>query len=212
MKIQYLGHSSFLFTSGDGTRVVTDPYKGIGYPFPKVCADVVTVSHGHYDHCAVSSVGGDPAVLSAEGEYRVGGWRFTAIRSYHDDVHGRKRGSNLIFRMEADGLILCHLGDVGERCDEEKVRLIGRPDVLFVPVGGNYTIDGAAACEYVRMLRPRFAVPMHYKTPDLTIDIDGPEAFLAGWSAEEIVRAGNVFEPVCGQTEPGKIIVMERDR
>lgn len=212
MKITYLGHSSFLFVSGDGVRVVTDPFSGIGYPFPAVSADVVTVSHGHYDHCAVSSVGGKPAVFRRAGKDSFGAWNFTAFRSFHDDAGGRKRGENLIFRMEADGITVCHLGDVGERCFAERKEALGKIDVLLVPVGGNYTIGAAAAREYVEALRPSIVVPMHFFTPGLKIDIAGPEEFLSLFPAEDVVAAGKEIS-VDRETvarDRGKIYLMER--
>ena len=56
---------------------------------------------------------------------------------------------------------------------------IGTPDVLLIPVGGNYTIDGAAAAAIVAEVHPRTVIPMHYKTPGLTVDIADASDFLS---------------------------------
>lgn len=184
MKIQYLGHSSFLLQS-EGTSLVTDPFGDIGIPFPaRLHADGVTVSHHHYDHCNLSTVSA-PAVFGEAGSYRVGGVTVTAVKSFHDDRGGALRGTNLIFRFEAESMTLVHLGDLGEPLSEELLTRIGRADVLFVPVGGHYTIDAQAAERLVRAVRPAIAVPMHYYVPGLTVDIAGVEPFLERFPGAE---------------------------
>lgn len=207
MKIKYLGHSSFLLSYEDGTKIVTDPYGGIGYSFPHVSADAVTVSHGHYDHCNAGAVD-SPLVLDRAGNFRVGSVSVTAIAGYHDDAHGKKRGASLVFRFEGDGISVCHFGDLGEPYGAD-ARRFGRSDVLLLPVGGNYTIDAAEAEKYVRGLRPAVVIPMHFYTPGLTVDIAGPEAFLKRFPKFE--RAGCEIELHGGLPggEP-RIILMER--
>lgn len=207
MKIQSLGHSSFLLTSEQGTRIVTDPYGDVGLVFPHVEAEAVTVSHSHYDHANTGAVRA-PLVLMREGSYRVGDVLVTAVSSYHDDQKGKKRGGNLIFSFEADGVVVRHLGDLGEPCCEETVRRIGKTDVLLLPVGGNYTIDAAEAERYVRAIAPAYAIPMHYHVPHLTVDIEGVEPFLRRFSAVERAEALSLGGSVPkGET---KIIVLER--
>ena len=63
---------------------------------------------------------------------------------------------------------------------------IGRVDLLFVPVGGIATIDGARAAEVVRELNPRWAVPMHYRTPAIGF-LEPADAFLAAMKEHEIL-------------------------
>ncbi len=217
MKITYLGHSSFLRSQG-GVRIVTDPFGSIGYPLPPAEADIVTVSHGHYDHCNVAGVGGAPRVIRSAGRYTAGDVLISAVESFHDDAQGRKRGGNLIFRFAGEGLTVCHLGDLGEPCNGELVAKIGQPDVLLIPVGGHYTIDFARAKEYVERLSPAVVIPMHYKTKGLLIDIGGVEPFLSQFAAEAIERVGSSVILERGDIEKiadnaknnKKIIVMER--
>ena len=115
MKIRYLGHSCFLLTESTGTRILTDPYGDVGFKMPRVEADVVSVSHGHYDHNNVKAVGGKPVVLDKEGQYEVGGVEIIAVKSYHDNANGEERGENLIFKFRLDGIEVCHLGDFAHR-------------------------------------------------------------------------------------------------
>lgn len=212
MNLTYLGHSSFLIEA-KGTRIVTDPFGAIGFAFPSVSADLVTVSHGHYDHCNVRDVGGTPEALCKAGSYKRGGVRLTAIPSFHDGVHGMRRGNNLIFRYEAEGLSLCHLGDIGKPCSAELIEQIGKVDILLIPVGGNYTIDALAAKEYVKCISPKIAIPMHYKTKDLQIDIGGVEPFAELFQGErEVIRAGSRLEFSREEIQQSnqKIVIMER--
>lgn len=206
MKIQYLGHSSFLFTFEEGTRIVTDPFGDVGIPLPYVEADAVTVSHFHYDHCNVGGVSA-PLVLSKQGEYDVGGVHLTAIECFHDDVKGGKRGKTLAFRFEAEGLSLLHLGDIGERCAPEVLKRLGKADVLLIPVGGNYTIDAYEAKRYVEAIHPAIAIPMHYKVKGLTVDISGADAFLSLFDKVERTDALTLTYKPLGET---KIVFMER--
>ena len=91
MDIKYLGHSSFLIKTKD-TRIVTDPYdsKMVGLKFPKVEADIVTVSHGHKDHNQTEQVDGAPKVFDWPGQFETKGVRVWGFRTYHD----KKKGQN----------------------------------------------------------------------------------------------------------------------
>ncbi len=179
MKINYLGHSSFLLESSGGTKIVTDPYGDVGLVFPRVTADGVTVSHAHFDHSNVAAVGGDPVVFDKAGQYQVGDVSLWATECFHDDERGAKRGKNLIFFYEIDGIKICHLGDLGENFSKELCQKIRPVDLLLIPVGGNYTIDAFEAKKFIGEIAPKIAVPMHYRVPGLTVDVASPEVFLA---------------------------------
>ncbi len=217
MKIRYLGHSCFVFTESTGTSIVTDPYGKIGFRMPSVSADAVTVSHGHYDHCNVKAVGGDPVVINEEGKYEVGGVTIKAIKSYHDDKNGAKRGENLIFKFRMDGLEVCHLGDLGEECSSSLIETLLPVHVLLIPVGGTYTIDAEQAKEYVDRIMPSIVIPMHYKTKGLEMDLDKVDEFTDLFDddeheEEEVEKVGSEIELSRDDLteESTKIIVMER--
>lgn len=166
MQIRWLGHACFQITGAGGITILTDPPdREVGYPPVDVRADVVTVSHQHFDHNAVSLLPGKPQVVQEPGVHQVAGITFRGISTFHDSSGGRQRGKNLVFVFEVDGLKLCHLGDLGHTLDAAKVEEIGPVDILMVPVGGYYTIDAAAAKAVVDALGPRLVLPMHYKTP-----------------------------------------------
>lgn len=166
MHITWLGHSCFALESG-GLRLVIDPFNPqmVGYPAPRVHADMVTVSHEHGDHNFVQVLTGNPSVLRGSGEHPAPeGWHITGYDSFHDGDQGSQRGKNTLFLIEAEGLRVLHCGDLGHLLAEDTIKAIGRVDVLMVPIGGFYTIDAAQAATLCRALDPRVILPMHYKT------------------------------------------------
>ncbi|MFH1087665.1 MAG: MBL fold metallo-hydrolase [Chloroflexota bacterium] len=177
--IRWLGHAAFLITTSAGTRIITDPYTPsatIAYSPIEESADIVTVSHGHGDHSNVAAVRGNPELVRATIEAK--GMKFRAIPSYHDRAQGKERGNNTIFCFEADGLSLCHLGDLGHPLDGNQVTEIGKVDVLLIPVGGNYTIDAIVASEVCEQLKPNVVIPMHFRNEKCTSPIVGVDEFL----------------------------------
>lgn len=217
MKIRYLGHSSFLLTESTGTAIVCDPYDdSVGYEYPLVKADAVTISHHHYDHDCLKKIGGNPVILDKETGYELPGVEINSIKSFHDECRGKKRGENIIFKFRMDGIDVCHLGDLGEKCSSELIEMILPVHVLLIPVGGNYTIDAKQAKEYVDRIMPDVVIPMHYRAKGGKIDIDKVDEFLDEFDGEDvaIVKEGEEIELYRDDFdgEHTKIIVMERDR
>lgn len=165
MNIQWLGHACFLFTANDGRTLLTDPFDpSVGYTAPGVPVNVVTCSHDHYDHHGTESLPLGYTVIDQPGVHQVSGLTIEGISSFHDDEFGMLRGRNLIYRFTMDDLSVAHLGDLGHLPTETQCAQLEGIDVLLIPVGGTFTLDGARAADVVRMLRPRIAIPMHYKT------------------------------------------------
>ena len=204
MIIRHIGHAEFRIETESGISLVTDPYDaGCGYPVHNVRADIVLVSHSHHDHNAVENLSGNFRVLDKAGTFQPEpDIRITAIRGYHDDVQGARRGETLLFLVETEGLRIVHLGDLGCMPDEEQVRILRSPDVLMIPVGGFFTIDGEQARRVAEMLKPRVILPMHYKTKyNADWPISGPEAFLAGFSDADIMRDAEALRVTAGDLE-----------
>lgn len=183
MDIKYLGHSSFHIKFKD-TRVVTDPYdNSIGIKFPKVEADVVTVSHHHQDHDKVKAVEGNPLIIDMPGEFEKLGVRIFGYLGFHDKEKGAKRGENILYKIEAEGISILHCGDLGVVLDDAFIDQIGDVDILLVPVGGFYTIDSSEALELVKKIEPSIVIPMHYNQSKLNQKVfgslTGVEDFLA---------------------------------
>jgi len=179
LKISWLGHACFMIKTDSGKVIITDPFDdSVGYPQPRAAADLVTVSHQHFDHNAVKMVLGKPKVIQTAGENILNGLKIIGISCYHDDAKGSLRGKNLIFIFEENDLRLCHLGDLGHIPDQKLLGEIGHVDVLFIPVGGLYTIDASEAKEVISLVNPRCVAPMHYKTSYLKLPISPIDNFL----------------------------------
>lgn len=166
MLITYHGHSQFALEFSNGYTLITDPFDAhVGYAMEAHACQAVTVSHSHGDHNCVEKLSGKPVVVDRAGVHALApDVRVTAIPSVHDDAGGAKRGQNLIMKIQADGLTLLHLGDQGDLLTPAQLQQIGKTDILFIPIGGFYTIDAAAARRIVEDLQPRVVIPMHYKT------------------------------------------------
>lgn len=190
MVIQWLGQSCFKIQSGDLVLVI-DPYsKETGLTPPRFKTDIVLVSHGHFDHANPESLtgrsseqtsqsAGDPFLISGPGEYEVKDVYIQGIETFHDNVEGKEKGTNTIYRIELEGLKILHLGDFGEeKIRDETLDKIGDVDVVMIPVGGKYTIDGSTAAKIVKQIEPQFVIPMHYKIAGLKIALEGAEQFL----------------------------------
>ena len=164
MKIKWLGHSCFQLTLNNGKVLATDPYdESVGYPPLRVACDAALSSHAHHDHNCFDALEGNPVILNEPGERELFGARITAVPCFHDEVRGAKRGKNLIHVIEADGLRIAHLGDLGHLpdTDAQRAALTGL-DVLLIPIGGYYTIDTPAAVRIIRKFEPRCAIAMHF--------------------------------------------------
>ncbi len=169
MRIKWMGHACFLLSGEEGS-LLTDPYgEAVPYLLPDVEADVVTVSHDHFDHNAVGRVRGNPVVIRGVGRRVAGRFVVEGIGSFHDAEGGAKRGQNTIFVFSLEGITLAHLGDLGGPLDGGALSALGKVDILFLPVGGTYTLDAdQAAALLARLPNVKIAVPMHYWTDRLT--------------------------------------------
>uniref|UniRef100_A0A7J3ZK93 Zn-dependent hydrolase n=1 Tax=Fervidicoccus fontis TaxID=683846 RepID=A0A7J3ZK93_9CREN len=181
--IKWHGHACFEVIDSRGRSIVFDPHDGtsIGISPPRAKADIVLSSHKHFDHDAVSVVAkpGAKTLVEKEGVFDVNGIRVEGFLTYHDKSMGALRGRNVVYKVEVDGLVLLHLGDLGHVVTEDLLEKLGSIDVLFVPVGGTFTIDAKEAVTVVESIRPRIAIPMHYKISGLRLPISGIEDFLA---------------------------------
>jgi len=191
MKLQWLGHASFLLKESTGTAIITDPYdeKITGFEMPQLHADIVTSSHNHADHNYFNRIKGSPVIIDETGVADISGVQITSIPSFHDNEQGKKRGKNLIFKFRIDGIDVCHLGDIGHEVSAELIDQLMPINILLIPVGGHYTIDAEQAYEYVNMLMPDVVIPMHYKTPDSQLDIDKVDSFIRLFEDDTVIFA-----------------------
>ena len=180
MVITWYGQSCFKIQSGD-LVIVVDPFsKDIGLTPPRFRADIALVTHQHHDHNNLESVAGEPFVIIGPGEYEVKGAYIHGIETFHDTKNGKERGMNTIYLIEVEDIRLLHMDDYGEAMDRDSrfLEKVGEVDILLVPVGGTYTIDGQSGARLAKDVEPKFVIPMHYKIPNLNIPLADNSQFL----------------------------------
>lgn len=159
MRLTWLGHSCFVVEE-DGYRIAIDPYRdGMipGLSPLRVSAHEVLCSHTHDDHGYAQAV--QIIEKTKESPFLI-----TRVQSAHDDCGGERRGMNTIHVLEANGVRVAHLGDLGTALTNNQRDAIGRLDALLVPIGGFYTIDAAEAKQAADFLSPNVVIPMHFRT------------------------------------------------
>jgi L-ascorbate metabolism protein UlaG (beta-lactamase superfamily) len=197
MRVDWHGQSAYTL-GGEAATVFIDPWgdmsgaaaNGISWDYPAISSpesvDLLIVTHEHLDHNAVEVISGEPTLVrSVAGTHESPLGNVVAIASEHDEAAGTERGPNTIVVFDLDGLRVCHFGDFGQAAlrPEQRVHLDGI-DLLFLPVGGGPTIDGATAATIAKDLAPSWVVPMHYKTEKINF-LDTEESFVDGMPKAE---------------------------
>ena len=179
MVIEWLGHSCFKITLKSGLRILLDPYNGdTGYAPQDVEADIVTISHAHYDHNDLSHVKGNYTVVNMPGVQTFGELTIEGFETWHDHSQGAHRGANIVFLFSVRGIRVCHMGDIGCIPDDELFGKLCGTDILLIPVGGKVTIDAKEALSICERVQPNIIIPMHFKTPDTNLDLAPLHDFL----------------------------------
>jgi L-ascorbate metabolism protein UlaG (beta-lactamase superfamily) len=197
--IRWHGQSFFEIRTNAGTRIVIDPHAIEEFGRVKdLTADLVICSHRHSDHTRLDVIKDGTDDKKVEKIYGVDGdqvgkqkWveikekkfkdvTITTVGTYHDEMQGLKRGLNAVIILEFDDLRVVHLGDLGHTLSDGQLKRIGKVDVLMIPVGGIYTLNGFDAKDVVEQLKPtRYILPMHYGTPNYNVLLTAEE-FLEG--------------------------------
>ncbi len=174
IKVKWLGHSCFRVSQGD-YAVVLDPFAPGSVPgCGDVCetADLVLCSHEHGDHNCREAV-------TVPETPRKSPFTVTALSSFHDDQQGALRGKNTIHILEANGVRVAHMGDVGCMPGEAALEKLQGVDAMLIPVGGHFTVGPQEAKAIVDKVNPRVVIPMHYRSETFGFDVIGPvEDFL----------------------------------
>lgn len=197
MLIRWHGHSCFEFGCDLGTLVI-DPHDGkslgIKPPSPSSAAAVL-MTHDHYDHSAARVVSGDHKdFIGRNGKFKAGPFEVEGLETYHDEEQGAKRGMNTMYFFRMDGISICHCGDLGAIPDEKVLKKIRNVDILFVPIGANYTMGLPEVKEFIEAVDPRVIVPMHYRVLGLCIAILPLDDFLKMVPAENVDYVGNEID------------------
>jgi len=183
INVIWIGHACFMLKSKT-RKLIFDPFKGIGLPEPKAKADIILCSHSHSDHNNAAAVSHKRSTIleGFTGTARIGSISVKGIATFHDEVQGGKRGKNSIYLVGLDGISFCHLGDLGHKLSASQANKLKPVDVLFLPVGGFYTIGPKEARKVMKSLKPKVTVPMHYKLSGMS------DAFKQLSTVEDFIR------------------------
>lgn len=215
--IWWYGQACFR-VKGKAASLVFDPYESdfTGLPALKLEADIVCVSHDHEDHNNAEAVkavedGKPPFVISGPGEYEISGVNIVGVSSFHDDKRGAERGKNTIYHATIDDVSVVHLGDLGQKkLEQEQVEQLSSCDVLLIPVGGVYTIDGKDASDIIAQLEPKIIVPMHYKIAGLKFQLDEVSKFLTTMGKEKVEEVGKLSISQDRLPQEPEVVVLEK--
>lgn len=179
MQIIWYGHSCFLIKTPTGKRILIDPFdNSIGYNnnFPK--CDLVTVSHNHFDSSYLNITNSLTKVISEPGVFDMNHFKIEGLNSFHDKCNGLKRGSNIIYIFKINKYSICHLGHLGHILSSETLEKLKNIDILLIPIGGNFTLNGLEATKLCKLICPKYIIPMHYKTNRSFLYLDDPKNFI----------------------------------
>ena len=169
VRINYVGHSTFLIESPQGVRIATD-YND--FVRPSVRPDIATMNHAHETHYTDHPDPAIPHVLRGWGksEREPARWdiedRDVRVRNVPTNIRnwagGTERNGNSIFIFEISQLCIAHLGHLHHTLNQQQLDEIGRIDVVMAAVDGNLTLDLDGMVEVLHSLKAPLIIPMHY--------------------------------------------------
>jgi len=192
-KVTWAGQSCFQISVSNSkdhsAQIVIDPFdEKIGLREPRFSADILLITHDHFDHNNKKSIKGEPFLIDGPGEYEVKGVFIKGISAFHDDSQGKERGRITIYSIEIEGMKFCHLGDLGQsQLTNEQLEEIGSIDVLMIPIGGGPTISSQEALKIISQIEPKIIIPMHYQLPHLKLKLEDVKKFLKVMGKNSII-------------------------
>ena len=204
LKLDWLGHMSFLI-SGDGVKFLTHPFRPAGctagLPAPTSSSDYILISSQLLDEGYLENFPKSTRVLSEPGSYNLKNINLQGISMNHDRLGGRRFGRNVAWRWKQSGIFVLHLGGAAAPITPSQRILMGRPDVLILPVGGDaqgndpmqakaYSPEEARAI--VQELNPRIVIPTYYRTDksSQSCQLASVDQFLALMPPDSVQKLG----------------------
>jgi L-ascorbate metabolism protein UlaG (beta-lactamase superfamily) len=168
--LEFFGHNFFQITSSRGTKILTDPVSPGFYPTPNVTPDAITVGREHPNHNFVEIAKNKPVVLRGLSNYGAE-WNKVSttvkdILVYTVPIYQQQWGNALkgaAFVFDLGSICVAHLGDLSHKLTEEQIKAFGKVDIAMIPIGGTFTMPPDTAREVLQQLKPKIAIPMHYR-------------------------------------------------
>ncbi len=195
VKITNLGHSSMII-NGAGHKILLNPFKAVGctqnLDEPNVDADIVLASSLLLDEGYIKYKDKYEIFLVEPGSYKINGLRIRGFHSPHDRLNGRRYGFSSLWQWNQGDLNFVHFGGAATLPSTEDQLLIGKPDVLFIAVGGGSKVfNGKEAAEVVRSMGPKLVIPVQYiKDENLkNCDLTDINPFLDALKGVEVIKS-----------------------
>ena len=180
MEIKWIGNTSFLIKTSFGRRILLDPLQITPYiQNYDLNLDIITLSHVHNLENLNFSQEEKTKILSSVCNFENDYLKIESFKTYRDNICGHKRGENLIFNISLENIRICHLGSLGHILDKDLIGKIYGCDILFIPIGGHFCLDGKSASKLSKAINPKIIVPMSFKISDDSNFLEGPYKFLA---------------------------------
>lgn len=209
MEITWFGHSCFRLTERNVAVAVTDPFDAsIGYPVPRLKADIVTVSHIAQGHNHIGAVRGARAI-TGPGEYEVKGLFITGVQTVVNESSTETTSTrNTAYTFGYDGVSVCHLGDLSVIPSQSEVESLGTVSVLLVPVGGGGSLKASQAVEIISLVEPSIVIPMHYKMPQTRLKLDPLSKFLKEMGSGKVEPQESLKISKSGLPDETQVVVL----
>lgn len=193
MQIIWFGNSCFLLKTSTGKRILMDPFYNTienEIDFPE--SNVITVSHSYFDKSSLNQLNNTTKVIDTPDFFDLTYAKIQGIYSYQDNLNGLKRGKNIIYLVYADDLCICHLGNLGCNLNAEIINKLSNIDILFIPIGGHFTLYGIQAAKLCNLLCPKLVIPMHYKNSENNLILNTAKDFIINMKNVTIINSNSV--------------------
>lgn len=211
MEITWYGHSCFRLAERGKATIVTDPFSdNVGYPLPKMKADIVTISHDAPGHNNATAIKTARRVLAGPGEYEIGGVFIFGVAMHTLTAEPPKK--NIAYLYDFDGLTVAHLGDLDHIPTQSMVEQLGNVHVALVPVGGGGGLNATQAVELISLLEPNYVIPMHYHTDESQLGLEPLDRFLREMGVNRVQQEQTFKPSISGLPEQTQIVVMDVSR
>lgn len=180
MKITLINNSVFLIKTSLGKKILLDPIQiDDNTKISDLNPDIITLSHFHNNDTLNKFSFPNCKIINSDCNFSNDYINISGFKTYRDNFSGFKRGENIIYLIEVDNLKICHLGSLGHILDESLIKKLYNLDFLFIPIGGNFYLDGITASKLANKLQPKFIIPIYFKNSTNFFYLDGAFKFLS---------------------------------
>ena len=210
MIISYHGKQFFKIQQGDTVYALNPLGKdnGLGLRPAKFGSDVVTCSVRMPDYNGFENAeynNKQPFQIFGPGSYEINGNMITGFAT-EALVNGKKM-INTIYFFKLEGISFCMIGDLANVNIDQKVKEFrDTVDIIFVPIGGNGTLDPVEANKIIKIFSPKVIIPMDYGKDR---EAGALETFLKENSSEAQPEPKFVFKKSDIDSLSGKVVVLD---